>query len=113
MTELINRAETFCSKVEAKLVDVAPLPSHEQVELRGKLGLCRNEIEHLRGLGNLSIENVHVRIGIRHLIIGMMWLAFYARSAMDFKLYRMLLTVESTFTYLLNEQIPSYGKNGH
>jgi len=82
------------------------------VELRAKLGFCRNQIAHLRNLDEVKIENVLVREGLRHLIIGMMWVAFYARTAIDYKLYRMLLTVESTFTYLLMEQVPKYRRNG-
>jgi hypothetical protein len=110
--ELIDRAETFCSKVEAKLADAAPLPPADDVELRGKLGLCRNQIAHLQSLNDHSITNAEMREGLRHLIIAMMWVAFYARAAIDYKIYRMLLTVESTFTYLLMKQVPKFETNG-
>jgi len=111
--ELVNRAEKFCSKIEVRLADAAPLSADENIELRSKLGFCRNQIAHLRTLGDLTMQNPVIREGIRHLVIGLMWVAFYARSAIDFKLYRMLLTIESTFTYLLMEQVPKYRRNGH
>lgn len=81
--------------------------------LRGKLGLCRAQITYLRELDNPGINNPLARDGFRHLITAMMWVAFYARTAIDFKLYRMLLTVEATFTYVLMEEIPKYSQNGH
>jgi len=112
LIELINRAEIFCSKVEAKLADVAPLATQDDVELRGKLGLCRNQIAYLQNLNDYNIANTEIREGLRHLVITMMWIAFYARTAMDYKLYRMLVTVEWTFTYLLMQQIPKYRANG-
>lgn len=111
LIEIINRAEKFCSGVEKALQDVAPIA--EDKELRGKLGLCRAQMAYLRKLDEPGINNPLVRDGFRHLIIAMMWVAFYARTAIDFKLYRMLLTIEATFTYILMEEIPKYSRNGH
>ena len=112
LIEIVNRAEVFCSKVESRLPDIPPLEQRDRVALLEKLGLCRNQIEYLRSRHDFSIENPEVRESLRHLVTAMMWVAFYAGSAIDFKLYRMLLMVESTFTYLLLQQIPKYRRNG-
>jgi hypothetical protein len=36
------------------------------------------------------------------LVMALMWIAFYARTAIDFKTYRRLVMIESSFTYLLS-----------
>jgi hypothetical protein len=35
------------------------------------------------------------------MVMALLWVAFYARSAIDFKTFRMLVRIESIFTYLL------------
>ena len=103
LAELMLHADQFCSKVEATIEDVAPNP--EQKELRTKLGQCRAQLAHLQNVfdeDKLDIENPAVRADFRHLIMALMWIAFYARSAIDFKTYRRLVMIESSFTYLLN-----------
>ena len=92
----------FCSKVEAATKDVAPNP--EEKELRTKNGQCRNQLAYLQELhddGKLNIENPRVRADFRQLVMALMWVAFYARSAIDFRIFRMLVMIESGFTYLL------------
>jgi hypothetical protein len=111
LAEVMKRAETFCSRLEFASQDVAP--NKDNKELRGKLGLCRVQIAYLRNIDNLSIDNPRVREGFRHLITALMWVAFYARSAVDFRLYRMLVMVESSFTYLALRRIPKYPTNGN
>jgi hypothetical protein len=111
LREVIDRAETFCLRVETVSQDVAP--NKDEKELRGKLGLCRVQIAYLRNVDDLSIDNPQVRDGFRHLITALMWVAFYARDGIDFKLYRMLVMVESSFTYLTLRRIPKYRTNGN
>ena len=102
LAELMLHAEQFCSKVEDAIEDVAPIA--EQTELRLKIGQIRNQLACLQEAFNddsLSMENPRVRAEFRHIVIALLWVAFYARTAIDFKIYRMLVRIESGFTYLL------------
>jgi hypothetical protein len=102
LAELMLHADQFCSKVEAAAQDVAPNP--EEKELRTKIGQCRNQLAYLQGVFNgneLKIENPEVRADFRQLIMALLWISFYARSAIDFRIFRMLVMIESGFTYLL------------
>jgi hypothetical protein len=102
LAEVMFHAERFCSKVEVALQDVAPIP--EEKELRTKIGQCRNQLGYLQEVfndGELNIGNPRVRAEFRQLILALLWIGFYARSAIDFKIFRMLVMIESSFTYLL------------
>ena len=102
LAELMLHADQFCSKVEDAIKDVAPIA--EEKDLRTKIGQCRNQIAYLQEVfneGKLSIENPRVRADFRQLVTALLWIAFYARSAIDFRIFRMLVRIESVFTYLL------------
>jgi hypothetical protein len=102
LAELMLHADQFCSKVEAATKDVAPNPEEE--ELRLKIGQCRNQLAYLQELhndGKLNIENPSVRADFRQLVLALLWVAYYARGAIDFRIFRRLVMIESTFTYLL------------
>ena len=102
LAELMLHADQFCSKVEAAIKDVAPIA--EEKDLRTKIGQCRNQIAYLQEVfneGKLSIENPRVRADFRQLVTALLWITFYARSAIDFRKFRMLVRIESVFTYLL------------
>jgi hypothetical protein len=102
LAELMLHADQFCSKVEEATQDVAPIT--DQQELRLKIGQIRNQLAALQQIfndGKLSIENPRVRADFRQLVMALLWVAFYARSAVDFRIFRMLVRIESGFTYLL------------
>ena len=102
LAELMLHADQFCSKIEGAMKDVAPNP--EQEELRTKIGQCRAQLAYLQNVfdeDKLNIENPAVRADFRHLVMALMWIAFYARTAIDFKTYRRLVMIESSFTLLL------------
>ena len=102
LAELMFHAEQFCSKVDDAIKDVAPVS--EEKELRTKIGQCRNQLAYLQEVfndGKLNIENPRVRADFRQLVMALLWISFYARSAMDFRIFRMLVMIESGFTYLL------------
>jgi hypothetical protein len=102
LAELMLHAEQFCSKVEQAIEDVAPIA--ERSELRLKIGQIRNQLASLQELfneGKLNVENPTVRADFRHLIIALLWVAFYARSAIDYRTFRRLVLIEASFTYLL------------
>jgi len=102
LVELMLHAEQFCSKVEEATKDVAPIT--EGSELRIKIGQIRNQLASLQELfneGKLNVENPRVRGDFRHLVIALLWVAFYARSAIDHRTFRRLVLIEASFTYLL------------
>lgn len=102
LTELMLHADQFCSKIENALKDIAPIP--EEKELRTKIGQCRNQLAYLQEVfndGQLNIENPRVRADFRQLVMALLWISFYARAAIDFRVFRMLVQIESGFTYLL------------
>jgi hypothetical protein len=102
LAELMLHADQFCSKVEAATKDSAPIP--EEKELRAKIGQCRTQLAYLQEVfndGKLNIENPAVRANFRQLVIALLWIAFHARTALDFRIFRMLVRIEAGFTYLL------------
>jgi len=102
LAELMLHAEQFCSKVEHAIEDVAPIA--EGSELRIKIGQIRNQLASLQELFNqakLTVENPTVRADFRQLVIALLWVAFYARSAIDYRTFRRLVLIEASFTYLL------------
>jgi hypothetical protein len=102
LAELMLHADQFCSKVEDAINDVAPVA--EEKDLRTKIGQCRNQLAYLQEVfndGKLNIENPAVRADFRQLVLALLWIAFYARNAIDFRIFRMLVRIESGFTYLL------------
>ncbi|MEP6699435.1 MAG: hypothetical protein ABJB09_06860 [Verrucomicrobiota bacterium] len=114
LAELMLHAEQFCCKAEARSADLAP--NRDEKEFRRKLGLCRCQLAYLQSILNdneLVIDNPQVRDGFRHLITALMWLAFYANAAIDFRLYRMVIMIESSFTHLLLESISRYTHKGN
>lgn len=102
LAELMLHAEQFCSKVETVMEDAAPVG--ERTELRLKIGQCKNQLAYLQEFyngGNLSIENAEVRAIFRQLVTALLWIAFYARSAIDYRTFRRLVLIEHGFAYLL------------
>ena len=102
LAELMLSAEQFCSKVEALIEDRAPARENEEVRL--KISQCRAMLQHLQEVfdeDNLTIESHSVRADFRHLIMALLWIAFHAREIIDYKLFRKLVIIESSFTYLL------------
>ena len=102
LAELMLHTEQFCSKVEEAMKDVAPIG--EQGELRTKIGQIRNQLASLQELfneGKLNLENLTVRPDFRQMVIALLWVAFYARTAIDYRTFRRLVLIEASFTYLL------------
>jgi hypothetical protein len=96
------RSELFCSSIENRLHDLGPTEAFKEARL--KIAQCRNALANLQSFFNedeLTIANGKVRADTRFLIMGMMWVAYHARDAMDFKTFRMVVLVESAFTFLL------------
>jgi hypothetical protein len=102
LAELMLSVDQFCSRVENALKDVAPIS--DEKDLRLKIGQCRNQLAYLQEIyneGKLTIENPTVRADFRQLVMALLWISFHARNAIDFRTFRMLVMIESSFTYLL------------
>lgn len=106
LAELMFCAERFCLKVESAIADCAPVPEDDS-ELALKIGLCRNLLVRLQQAfeeDELRIENASVRADFRTLVLTLLWVAFRARRAIDYRLFRLVVTIESGFSYLLINQ---------
>jgi len=102
LAEMMLSAEQFCSKVEAAAQDFAPTPEHETLRL--KLNQCRTLLAQLQVLfeeDKLTIENGSACAQFRALLMALLWVAFGARRIIDFRMFRKLVMIESSFTYLL------------
>lgn len=102
LAELMLHADQFCSRIEVATKNFRKEP--ERKELRTRLGQCRVQLAHLQTAfeeDQLDLLKPSVRADFRVLIIALMWIAFYSRSAIDFRTYRMLVRIEASFTYLL------------
>ena len=102
LSELMLSADQFCSKIESIAQDLAP--TREQEQLRLKVAQCRMVLGQLQRFFNentLTVDNPSVRGDVRHLVTALLWIAFHARSNIDYKLFRKLVMIESSFTYLL------------
>ena len=95
-------AEAFCSQVEARTKNIPQNP--EKKELHAKLGLCRIQLAYLQNFfddDELKLAAPLVREGFRHLIIAILWVAFYSRNTIDFRLFRRVVLIEAVFSNLL------------
>ena len=103
LAELLLHAEQFCLRVESAVAGSAPTP-HDDAELRLKISQCRGVLAVLQQAyeeDKLGIENASVRADFRTLILALLWVAFHARHVLDHRLFRMVVMVESGFSYLL------------
>ena len=102
LAELMLHADQFCSKVEEAIrMLLQSLNTRIYGSRLGKSEISSRSSRKILDDGKLSIENPRVRGEFRHIVIALLWVAFYARTAIDFKIFRMLVRIESGFTYLL------------
>ena len=102
LVELMLQAEVFCNRVEA--VAKKSLPHSELEELRLKIGQCRGALAELQRKyedDQLTITKTTICAEFRNLVMSLLWVNFLARNAVDRRLYRKLVQIESGFTYLL------------
>jgi len=102
LMDIALSAEQFCSRVEAAAQDMAPTREYE--ELRLKIAQCQTLLRRVQDVSarqQLTIEDPSIRADFRYLIMTLLWVAFYARAIIDFRLFRKLVLIEASFTYLL------------
>lgn len=98
LSDLMFRAEQFCSTAEMR----SAKPSQERLRL--KIGECRNLIAELQTAYNedrLTLADSLVKAQFRFLIMALIWVMFEARDVIDHKRCAWLVSMESTFTFLL------------
>lgn len=107
LTELLLHAEQFCIRVERALLDAPPLGSAgEQLRLKMlQCGTVLNVLQQDFERDKLTLQNPAVRANLRLLVMSLMWVAFGARHCLDHRMFRMLVMIESSFTYLLIERV--------
>lgn len=102
LTEVMLGAERFCALIEARSRAVPAKRNDEQLRL--KIGECRNLVAELQKAydeDQLSLKHGLIKAQFRFLVMALIWVMFEARDVADRKCCRMLVSVESTFTYLL------------
>ena len=99
--EMMLCADRFCSEMENAADD---LIGKEREEFRLKISQCRgllSQIESIYDKDELTIESGLACGYFRQLVMALMWAVYYSRRFVDFKLFRKLVVLESSFTYLL------------
>ena len=102
LPELMLQAEVFCAQAEG--AGEKTLSSAAMEDLRLKISQCRGALAELQGkyeADQLTITNAAVCADLRNLVISLLWLSFLARNIIDRRLFRKLVQIESSFTYLL------------
>lgn len=102
LAEMMLHAAQFCSKAEALSAQISGDSNLQEFQL--KLGQARNILERLQQSYNdeaLDARTKTVMEEFRQLVIALLWVGYYIRQFSDFRLFRMLVSIEATFTYLL------------
>jgi len=114
LAALMLRSELFCSAVEK--ATGGGLWHASDDELRLKISQCRGLLGQLQSIyddNHLAISDDRVRAHTRHLLMTLMWVAFYSREKLDLRLYRQLVMLESSFTFLLMSYISTLESRLH
>jgi len=102
LAEMMLHSAQFCSKTDALSARITN--KKELGEFRLKLGQARNILERLQQSYNdeaLDVSSKTVMEEFRQLVIALFWVGYYVREFSDFRLFRMLISIEASFTYLL------------
>ena len=97
------QADRFCLRVHGLIADRPP--DSDTAELRLKLNQSHAMLSDLQGFyndGELNIENPSVRSEFRALITSLLWVSFRARKLLDYKTFRMLVSVENAIAIMLD-----------
>ena len=106
LTELMLQAEVFCSRAES----FGPIDAQgaKSDELLLKISQCRGAIAQLQSYYEQDLLGVRHPASLamfRQLVMSLMWVAFYTRSSIDFRLFRTLVQIESSLTFLMINEL--------
>ena len=99
--EILLSAEQFYLRIESHSADLDPSDSEN---LRLQCAQCRTLVTELQEAyieDRLTIESPTVRATYRFLVLSLMWIGFHARQVIDYRTFRKLVMIESSFAYLL------------
>jgi hypothetical protein len=102
LAEMLLHSAQFCSKAEVLSASLGE--KQELDEFRLKLGQARNILERLQVAYSddaLDLGNKQAIGEFRQLVIALLWIAFYIRQQLDFRTFRMVVSIEAGLTYLL------------
>ena len=102
LAEMMLHSAQFCNRAESLSKGINEKADLDQFRL--KLGQARNILERLQQKYNdeaLDVSSKTVMEKFRQLIIALLWIGYYVREFTDFRLFRMLVSIEASFTYLL------------
>jgi hypothetical protein len=102
LAEMLLHSAQFCCKAEALSASLSE--ERELGEFRLKLGQARNILERLQEAYSgdaLDLGNKQAIAEFRQLVITLLWIAFYIRQQLDFRTFRMVVSIEAGLTYLL------------
>ena len=102
LAEMMLHSTQFCGRADALSARIGD--KKELDAFRLKLGQVHNILERLQQTYNdeaLDIGSKTVMEEFRQLVIALLWVGYYVRQFSDFRLFRMLVNVEASFTYLL------------
>lgn len=105
LVELMLHADQFCSHIEEVSKGIHSVA--DRAELRLKVSQCRGFLGELQTIfdnGHMNIKKAAVRGHFRHLIMSLLWAAFWARGVIDRKSFRRIVQIEAGFTYLLTSR---------
>lgn len=102
LIELMLQAELFCATVEALGKKKLSLADMHALSL--KISQCRSVLANLQDKydnDELTVGDPAICADFRNLVMSLLWVNFLAQGLIDFRLFRKLVQIESSFTYLL------------
>jgi hypothetical protein len=99
---LLLQADLFCNRVEALGRKQLSRPDMDALSL--KISQCRGILAHLQQLyddDKLAVTDPETCADFRNLVMSLLWVNFLAREVIDRRMFRKLVQIESTFTYVL------------
>jgi hypothetical protein len=102
LLELLLQADLFCNRVEALGRKQLSRPDMDALSL--KISQCRGILAHLQQLyddDKLAVTDPETCADFRNLVMSLLWVNFLAREVIDRRMFRKLVQIESTFTYVL------------
>jgi hypothetical protein len=102
LVELLLQTDLFCNRVEALGRKQLSRPDMDALSL--KISQCRGILAHLQQLyddDKLAVTDPETCADFRNLVMSLLWVNFLAREVIDRRMFRKLVQIESTFTYVL------------
>lgn len=103
LAAVMVQIDRFCIQVQ-NLIDDNP-PDSDREALHLKLAQSKAMLADLQRFYNedsLDIKTAAVRSEFRFLVMSLLWVAFRARKMIDYKTFRMLVSIEAGFSLVMD-----------